>query len=1273
LLAAQRLVHRDISPRNVRFAADGRAKLIDFGALVGFGPASDIVGTPPCMAPEVLSKTALDQRTDLYALGAVAYWALTGRHAYPARRLDELPELWRAAPPAPSKWVTDIPPALDALVLSLLRVDPLSRPSSAAAVIDELSVIGELPVEEPAHAAESYLLSGRMVGRQEEQEWLAQRLGRALNGQGQEVVIDGPPGIGKTRLLYETALVAQLKGMAVLSADGEALPQPFGLANALAMQLLTTSREQALPAASPHAAVLGHVSEALRESLGMPALAALSEVPAERRAQLQAALYGWFLAVTSIRPLLIAIDNLQAVDDNSAAFLAALGLDAKNKTLFTLCSQRTGDPVRSQTPVRALRARSAHLKLGPLGNSACVDLVHSLFGEVANAGRLSYALRERSRGNPQHFVDLAALLVKRQIATYAGGTWVLPFDLSDDELPRGAALSEARLQALAPAARSILDALSIHDRPVSLELSLELAEVTNAGEAHRALDALVAEQLLVLEDGHYRFARDAQQKALYDAMPDDLRRRRHRRMAALLIARGDDDAMLLQAGRHLLHAGDESAGADLIAPLGRRLFNRGADQPLSEIVMVMQAALAVYEREGRPALARAELMLPMLNMAYYTSEWRLLFEFGERGIELGCEITGLRRAEVLRRWLGRKLALIVSALASALLFLVHPRRNRGWHMGEALKQFLGLVPAVCGTLVLGHDIAPLERILRHVDPLRWLGPDQPLTFLHGFACETLNLARGRLAPSEANWAESHALLHRPSTVKALGDAHVQYIDGGMLCGMAVIQSYRSNPEALHYADRAAAGGLRMWALGATQARLLYHALRGESEEAQRHRAEMELLALQGGSTWQLELTIPCALLGAEFMTGDTIGVRRIHEQLSRRARVVGSLQPYAEAAQAMYLTLRDQLPEALAQFEQVVPRFAPFERAHWMLVHAAFAQALIRSGQHARARDMLTAALAHLTPADLKFVCLHLEGQRQLALAEAGLEHHAKAATMLEDLLAAHTTLSNPLLVGLLHKARAEVALMVGDDESFAGHFTELERNFRRTRNPALIAQCERLFTRAVEAGMQSAVERDRAAAQPFSEPVFSAHLSQLQAAGTPFEHVLKVIVQHSGAKTGYLYALVEGSLRMVAANRPDEPPPGLEAQLFGQVERDVAEEQDGLDSGFRSRAPEAQANPTINRGSEDDERTALVIAPPDAAGAIVDEQARTAFVEAAVDDTPQDSHCVRVLRARHKGRTTVVGGVILELDPERPLRLPRSLLDAVADVLHARGTILTQ
>src|SRR5690349_3681221 len=71
ILHARGLIHRDVSARNVRCTAAGRAKLIDFGAMTSMGVAKDVVGTPPFMAPEVIQHQALDARADLFSLGAL--------------------------------------------------------------------------------------------------------------------------------------------------------------------------------------------------------------------------------------------------------------------------------------------------------------------------------------------------------------------------------------------------------------------------------------------------------------------------------------------------------------------------------------------------------------------------------------------------------------------------------------------------------------------------------------------------------------------------------------------------------------------------------------------------------------------------------------------------------------------------------------------------------------------------------------------------------------------------------------------------------------------------------------------------------------------------------------------------------------------------------------------------------------------------------------------------------------------------------------------------
>ncbi|HMI91990.1 MAG TPA: protein kinase, partial [Polyangiales bacterium] len=642
LLHAHRLVHRDVSPRNVRLTSDGRAKLIDFGALSSFGTASEIVGTAPCMAPEVLRRWPLDQRTDLYALGAIGYWALTGRHAYPERHTADLPRAWQQPPRPLSQLAPDVPPALEALIMSLLSLDPLARPASAAAVIDQLTAIAELEPEPYEQAAASYLSSGKLVGRNDEQQWLRDRLVRALAGHGAELLIEGASGIGKTRLVHELSLEAQLKGAVVLRADALASSRAFGIVMALALQLLGTCPELARRAAGRDAALLAHLSPELASQLAVVTPETLSEDPAERRARFQTALHTWFLAAAAEQTLVIVVDNAQAADDNSAAFVAALGHEARHMRLLVLVTQTTGDSVVASVPLAALRKRSARLKLGGLGRKACEELVGSLFGNAANTGRLAKLLFEKSGGNPQHCMDLAQLLVKKKIAKYVDGAWVLPLEIASGELPgRVEELLAQKLAALRPEARGLCEALSIHAQRVSIERCLALAEGTSEADAYLALDELVVEQILLVEDGSYGFRGQALRESVLNQVPAERRRALHLRAAEALLAEPEAGVGLrMEAAWLLLHAGEEVRGADIMAGATRELLRHQGVESVEQIVQGIDAALVLYEKQKRSKYEIASLLFPLMSLAFFV-DWRVTLRHGERAIELGLDITGL--------------------------------------------------------------------------------------------------------------------------------------------------------------------------------------------------------------------------------------------------------------------------------------------------------------------------------------------------------------------------------------------------------------------------------------------------------------------------------------------------------------------------------------------------------------------------------------------------------------------------------------------------------
>jgi serine/threonine-protein kinase len=142
------LIHRDIKPANIMLCFQGGehdvVKLLDFGLvkeLTVEGDAqltgvSTLLGTPQYMAPEsILEPGAADVRSDIYALGAVAYYLLAGVDVFDGNSVLQLCiQHIHQAPESLVARGVDVPPALDALVLECLDKQPDGRPQTAAAL-----------------------------------------------------------------------------------------------------------------------------------------------------------------------------------------------------------------------------------------------------------------------------------------------------------------------------------------------------------------------------------------------------------------------------------------------------------------------------------------------------------------------------------------------------------------------------------------------------------------------------------------------------------------------------------------------------------------------------------------------------------------------------------------------------------------------------------------------------------------------------------------------------------------------------------------------------------------------------------------------------------------------------------------------------------------------------------------------------------------------------------------------------------------------------------
>ena len=166
---ASGLVHRDIKPANLhigRFGLrDDFVKVLDFGLVTTTHAsrareetvtiAGTITGTPAYMAPEMIVGDAIDGRADLYAVGCVAYYLLTGELVFgEATALQNLSRRLHETPERPSDRLgRPLPGDLEALVLSCLATQPADRPATAAEIGRRLAAVNLPPwTDDDAHA-----------------------------------------------------------------------------------------------------------------------------------------------------------------------------------------------------------------------------------------------------------------------------------------------------------------------------------------------------------------------------------------------------------------------------------------------------------------------------------------------------------------------------------------------------------------------------------------------------------------------------------------------------------------------------------------------------------------------------------------------------------------------------------------------------------------------------------------------------------------------------------------------------------------------------------------------------------------------------------------------------------------------------------------------------------------------------------------------------------------------------------------------------------------
>ncbi|HEY6558563.1 MAG TPA: AAA family ATPase [Polyangiaceae bacterium] len=1055
-LHARRLVHRDVSPRNVRCTATGEAKLIDFGVLATAGLVGEIAGTPPCVPPESMELSPLDHRADLYGIGALGYWLLTGRHAFSARTFAELPEQWLIAPAPPSAYARDVPEALDRLISSLLRRDPVARPASAAEVIERLGAIAGTPRVPELETARGYLASGALVGRSEEMgeirraaEGIAKKRGRAL-------LIEGPSGMGKSRLLREIALESQIAGLTVLRAEGDAAGRgPWGVLRKLTAELLVAAPELAGLLARPHLAVIGRAIPELIEHAGAVPLAALSADPREERAQVQSSLVSWFVALAKRRPLAIIVDDVQRSDEGSASVLAALSHEAHARKWLVATAMRTDEAPRAPAALASLRDAAQSVPLRGLTRSDVEEFARAVFGDVPNLARLSSWLHATTAGVPLLCAELCRHLVERDVVRYTEGLWVVPAKIENADAPHSLAEAmDARARALSAEARELGQALSVHGRLFSLRRATELAPGKSAEQVFQALDELVAQEILLGSGDAYQFRHDGLREALLRSIEPEQRRALHRHIGEVLVAAGpiDPDAEA-DVGWHLLRGGDEERGAELLERAGRRLY---AAQSLHDAAPPLEAALLIYERTGRTAAVCLELRF-MLVCAGFLCDRNLTLRYADETLDALRRYAGITASQRFDRW-GSHAGLALGFLDAGAGWLGTLRDGARPNPASAFHMYVIASTFTAAVALASFDLPLLNRLVRQMEPL---GTLRRVPFLRVFELQIRSLRDVWLARFESADHASRQVLRDLPRTRMIPEETVKLARGGALFVRALSNLMdNASPEVLQHIAALEHLGVKTWRVGATQLRLLHHALRGEEERAQEMHGAAEELLLQTGASWQMEVWVPPALTYAYSQVRDVIGMKRTIEQIARLQAAGLPFERVADWARSEYCRERRDLQQALRANQLARAAGTEVDMVYCPIL-ACRADILLAMCDYDGARDAALECLRVLREPGRRRLGLIARATRTLALAGARTGKVDEALHQLQKVLDEAGPAQNPVLIGGLHETAARVAVLGRDTPRYLHHCHHTERWYRPTKNPVLVGRYERLVDSA--------------------------------------------------------------------------------------------------------------------------------------------------------------------------------------------------------------------
>ncbi len=1131
LLHSRGLVHRDVTPRNIRCTDDGLAKLIDFGGVTAFGSVPHVIGTPAFCSPEAVHGQELDGRTDLFSLGATAYYALTGRQAYPARTFGALRALWREPVTPPSRLVDGIEPELDALILALMSLDRDARPRTAAEVMERLCTLGGVEMREDLVVRQAYLSMPRLQGRKQSLAELRHALGRDRRKRPRTLSVVAEPGMGRSRFLTACALGAQVQGATVARADASDATVQFGVARALVEQVL-----QAMPS---FAEGLGSEQRALVSLAAPEASEAPSGDELDRRARTQTALRDLLLQACAERPLMLAVDDAHLIDERSAALLSLLSSEqgATGLTLvITLPADTQAETI--QPSLRMFVDRATVIKLRPLTDEQTQALLASIFGEVEHLDALADRLHRIAAGSPRALMQLAQHLLDRGAIRYQSGSFILPVSLDPADLPETVhGMLEARVASLSATARRLVQGLSLieHEGLTDDELKL-LLDSDDSGTVIEAVNELLVRNILLVKGVQHLLASEVYRRLFTSGLSEEEKHALHLRLADIYRRRPARGWSVLQ---HLILAGEYQTALELLLPGARDHSNLNPAQVAATVSELphgwekqMRALIDYGERTGRPReeshFVRSSLVGYGALSAQATKEDVMLLL---QQLEHDCGVDLYRALPEDMDPTERALTALKQAQER---FDRTPPNQRVAPPAQALPLLAREVIGAIGVMGAHFDY-PFFRDLTPIEPFVSLSP--ALQVVQWNIEGTRSLATGHY---HILFERNRAIMERMAQPDRAGlDPAAHHFMGlalrfsntlvSTIFGRQVDEGFLAELEA----DP-------IFTVNACRLRMLDALCHGDIARADELKRKAELIRLRDNRPQMFEGSHVFHEYVMYAFAGDLARLKQLLPVIEARAEQMPNWKPILRHARGCYHSLRGAPREALAEIEAGLVGLKAGEHPTYVRLAASEVLTLCRLGEQRNAIETGETHLAAVREVELG-PCMHVLIEA-VALAHAESGGHERARELADEVVAMLEDFgAGGLVMGGAYETRARVALLAGDQSGFNTFAARCSAIYQAGHNPMLIARYAELMNQARLVQLEVADGLVKDAQGRVASSIHSLLFSDFADRGQRAQAALKAVLHEAAAESGFLYTVQAAGAQLAAQQGAVEPPPDLD------------------------------------------------------------------------------------------------------------------------------------